>query len=175
MARLGHAVANGEGTSAVSSFIHDGEQGEGYRGCGSQLDGGEDLLPREVIHKPRTRILTAAAWIFAQGGSPAASKLRWHSDPLGLLYHGVCSPVTWQPGFRAKLLLNFNGNTRQALQQYCSAINQLHLCYMVLSQKDSRSCMNLVLMLLSVHCQSEFSDLDSLTVQLQEWLSSVFP
>jgi hypothetical protein len=53
-----------------------------------QLNGGEDLLPREVIHEPRTRILTAAALIFAQGGSPAASKLRWHSDPLGLLYHG---------------------------------------------------------------------------------------
>jgi hypothetical protein len=30
MARLGHAVANGDGTTTVSSFIHGGEQGEEY-------------------------------------------------------------------------------------------------------------------------------------------------
>ena len=32
MARLGHAMDNGEGTTTVRSFIHGGEQGEKYRG-----------------------------------------------------------------------------------------------------------------------------------------------
>jgi hypothetical protein len=32
VARLGHAVDNGDGTTTVSSFIHGGEQGEEYRG-----------------------------------------------------------------------------------------------------------------------------------------------
>jgi hypothetical protein len=32
VARLGHAVDNGEGTTTGSSFIHGGEQGEEY--CG---------------------------------------------------------------------------------------------------------------------------------------------
>jgi hypothetical protein len=32
VARLGHVVDNGDGTTTVSSFIHDGEQGEEYHG-----------------------------------------------------------------------------------------------------------------------------------------------
>jgi hypothetical protein len=83
-----------------------------------------------------------------------------------LLYHQSDHQTTWQSKFRFSFLSNLHGNRSKSLQQYCSAINQLHLCYMVLSQKGSRSCMNLVLKLLSVHCQSEFSDLSNLTACL---------
>jgi hypothetical protein len=31
-----------------------------------------------------------------RGESPAASKLRWHSDPFGLLYHGDDAEALWQ-------------------------------------------------------------------------------
>jgi hypothetical protein len=53
MVRLGHAVANGEGTAAVSTLFTAVSKGRSIaadRG-GFQLDDDEDLLPREVIHK----------------------------------------------------------------------------------------------------------------------------
>jgi hypothetical protein len=47
---------------------------------GFQLDGGEDLLTREVIHKPRARIRTVAARIAAK---VVGGELSWCSDPIG--------------------------------------------------------------------------------------------
>ena len=168
MARLGHAVANGEGTSAVSSFIHDGEQGEGYRGWPGWRPAHRRrgfvpsyVYPMATAHESRRAAING-------DGPPAVKTAVRRPYLIQLLYHGASHSTACQPNLEHHFLLISNVNTCQALQQYCSAINQLHLCYMVLSQKGSRSCMNLVLKLLSVHCQSEFSDLDSLTVQLQE-------
>jgi hypothetical protein len=45
-----------------------------------QRAGGEDLLPREVIHKPRARIRTTTARIAAK---VVGGELSWCSDPIG--------------------------------------------------------------------------------------------
>jgi hypothetical protein len=63
MARLGHAVANGEGTSAA---MNQGRSIAADRG-GFQLDDDEDLLPREVIHKSGARIQMPVTRITAEG------------------------------------------------------------------------------------------------------------
>jgi hypothetical protein len=47
---------------------------------GFQLDGGGDLLPREVIHKSRARIWTTVARIAAK---VVGEELSWCSDPIG--------------------------------------------------------------------------------------------
>ena len=161
------------------------------------LNGGEILIPERRARGGKH--YSWPEWLTAhrrQGFIPAVH-IRWppstnHDEPrstatatgdehggdlLQLIRHCAMARTNlmdWQPELRVDFLPNFCGNTNQTLQQSYSAINQLHLCYMVLSQKGSRSCMNLVLKLLSVHCQSEFSDLDSLTVQLQARLSPNF-
>jgi hypothetical protein len=80
-----------------------------------------DLFMVSEIHTPTTRIptkrslavrfLTLAVWS-TSGHCTMASPLQ----------------CTWQPRFRAKLLLNFNGNTPKFLQQSCSCIVALQLC-----------------------------------------------
>jgi hypothetical protein len=55
---------------------------------GFRLDGGEDLSTRSVIRLPASVNPNGGGANLRAGGSPAVSKLHWHSDPLGLLYHG---------------------------------------------------------------------------------------
>jgi hypothetical protein len=54
MARLGHAVANGEGTAAVSTLPRAVSQGRWTTASrsGFQVTGGDDLLTCDVIHLP---------------------------------------------------------------------------------------------------------------------------
>jgi hypothetical protein len=62
MARLGHAVANGEGTAAVSTLPRAVSQGRWTMASrsGVQVRGGDDLLtPRSYPHT-RARIVTPA-------------------------------------------------------------------------------------------------------------------
>jgi hypothetical protein len=61
-------------------------------------------------------------------GSPATSCPSWHPDPYTVPW-GSSVKCAWQPRFRAKLLLNSNGNTPKFLQQSCSCMVALQLCY----------------------------------------------
>jgi hypothetical protein len=108
------------------------------------------------------------------GGVAVDEQAALATISVQLLYHWRLIQCVWQSIFKATFLSNLHGNRSKSLQQYCSAINQLHLCYLVLSQKGSRSCMNLVLKLLSVHCQFEFSDLNSLIAIVWAGLSPSF-
>jgi hypothetical protein len=156
MARLGHAVANGEGTSAVSSFIHDGEQGEGYRGWPGWRPAHRrrGFLPSYVYPMATAHESWRAA---INGDGPPAVKTAVRRPYLiQLLYHGASHSTACQPNLEHHFLLISNVNTCRALQQKCRAICPLQLCNMMMPQKLIGSCLNLSLKLMASICQSDF-------------------
>jgi hypothetical protein len=109
------------------------------------------------------------------GVTPAVSILRWRSDPYQVTVPWQ-NPIqcTWQSKFRAKFLSDFYSNVTNTLQQNYSLIDQLQLWYIVHPQTVTGSCSELSLKLMLVHCQSENSDLNSLTARFWAWLSPDF-
>jgi hypothetical protein len=82
--------------------------------------------------------------------------LRWRFDLHQALYHGEGHQTTWQPSFRVDFLSDFYGNMSKSLQQYCTAVNQLQLCYIGFLQKTTGSCLELSLKFMPSFCQSKF-------------------
>jgi hypothetical protein len=86
--------------------------------------------PSPTLSTPyRPRIRTAVALILAQRG-----RRRWASRAGNLihpraLYHGILLQCAWQSQFRTKFLSISYGNIPEVLQQSCSPIDPLYLCY----------------------------------------------
>jgi hypothetical protein len=82
----------------VSSFIHGGEQGGGSTAAGRggvQLTGGEDILtPRRYRLTPSVNLDAGDASHGGGGGVTGGGIfLRWQSDPVQALYHGIAHSV----------------------------------------------------------------------------------
>jgi hypothetical protein len=84
-----------------------------------------------VIHSiPRTNQDGGGTNLRAER-SPAVRLPRWR-----LIHFSYCTmasfiQLAWQPKFRVKFLLIFCGNISRVLQQSCSPIYHLHLCYSI--------------------------------------------
>jgi hypothetical protein len=94
-----------------------------------QLTGGRDSFTREVIHPPRAGVLAATARI-------TAGSRRWRdlSDAGVLIWSRYCTmesciQIAWQTNLEPSFLSISYGNIPESLQQSCSPIDPLYLCY----------------------------------------------
>jgi hypothetical protein len=88
VARLGHAVDNSDGTTAMRFQSEGGEKGEGYHGLpgwhpAHQRRG--SLLGRAYLmataHESRRAMINGGSMNLCAGRSPATSEQRWRYDP----------------------------------------------------------------------------------------------
>jgi hypothetical protein len=86
-----------------------------------------------------------------RGGDRSSAVRDCRAGVLIFSMHYTMARVIRQPDSHS-LGPDFYGNTTSDLQQYCSVINQLQLCYIVLPQKVNGSCLKLGLKFMPFHC-----------------------
>jgi hypothetical protein len=96
-----------------------------------------EMAPRTGYPSPmlstlyHARIRTTAARIYEQRG-----RRRWDCHAGGLIHFSYCTlapfiQLAWQLIYELDFLPNSYGNITNALQQSCSPIYHLHLCYSI--------------------------------------------
>jgi hypothetical protein len=159
---------HGDGTTAVSPFIHGRWARGEYRGW----PGWSPAHPRRRFFYPaalsntQALILTPATWITAETTVGGEGLPRWRSDPLQLLYHGDFSQMNWQSKFRSHFLLISNGNTSSDQQQSCRAIYHLYFDYSDWAHLVTRSWLNSHQKMALLHWISNFQSGTILTARL---------
>jgi hypothetical protein len=106
------------------------------------------VLPTYPEHNvDRRRHNSPCSW------SSAVGQLRWRSDPIRLLYHGIAIQSSWQPKLELDFLRFLCGTRTSLLHQSCSATYQLQVCYGNHSQICTGSQLNWLSNLEQSHCQ----------------------
>jgi hypothetical protein len=105
------------------------------------------VLPTYPEHNvDRRRHNSPCSW------SSAVGQLRWRSDPIRLLYHGIAIQSIWQPKLELDFLRFLCGTRTSLLHQSCSATYQLQVCYGNHSQICTGSQLNWLSNLEQSHC-----------------------